>query len=78
MPVERGGVASDLRRQELHVGPVTPEIGIPEGCRGVASNLGGCHFLCEDPKMPGLDVAGMAVKVVMSGTTQQIATSVTS
>lgn len=44
MPVERGGVASDLRRQELHVVPVTPEIEIPEGCRGVASNLGGMSF----------------------------------
>lgn len=30
MPVKRGGVVSDLRRQELHVGCSTLEIGVPK------------------------------------------------
>lgn len=76
MPVERGGMASDLRRQELHVGPATLEIEAPQGCRGVASHLGEMSF-CENPKIPGLDMAGMVVKVVISGTPQPIATFVT-
>lgn len=71
--MERRGMASDLRRQELHVGPATLEIEVLQGCRGVASDLEEIPF-CENPKMPGLDVTGMVVKVVMSGTPQQMAT----
>lgn len=76
--MERGYMTSGLRGQELHVGPATLETEVPEGSRGVASDLGRGHFLFKNPKMLGLDVANLTVKVVMSGTAQQIATFVTS